>query len=36
MTLGDLIGPGAFHGTIAAVKAAELVLALLCLLRYGP
>ena len=36
MTLGDLIGPGAFYGAIAAVKTAELVLALLCLLRYGP
>ena len=27
MTLGDLVGPGAFQTTIAAVKGAELVLA---------
>ena len=35
MTLGDIVGPGAYQGTIAAVKAAELGLALLCILRYG-
>jgi O-antigen ligase len=35
MTLGDIVGPGAYQGTIAAVKAAELGLALLCVLRYG-
>ena len=33
---GRLVGPGAYQSTIAAVKAAELVLALLCVLRYGP
>jgi O-antigen ligase len=36
MTLGDLIGPDAFQDTIAVVKLAELLLALLCVLRYGP
>jgi len=36
MTLGDIVGPAAYSGTIAAVKAAELGLALLCVLRYGP
>jgi O-antigen ligase len=36
MALGDLIGPNAFQATIAAVKFAELLLALLCVLRYGP
>ncbi len=35
MTLGDIVGPGAYQGTIAAVKAAEIGLALLCILRYG-
>jgi O-antigen ligase len=35
MTLGDIVGPGAYQGAIAAVKAAELGLALLCILRYG-
>ena len=35
MTLGDLLGPGAFQTTIAAVKGAELVLAAICILRYG-
>jgi hypothetical protein len=35
MTLGDLVGPGAYQTTIAAVKAAEIGLALLCILRYG-
>ena len=35
MTLGDIVGPGALQGTIAAVKAAEIGLALLCILRYG-
>ena len=35
MTLGDIVGPGAYQATIAAVKAAELGLALLCILRYG-
>jgi O-antigen ligase len=36
MTLGDLVGQNAFQVTIAAVKFAELLLALLCVLRYGP
>ncbi len=36
MTLGDLLGPALFQPIIAAVKAAELGLALLCVLRYGP
>jgi O-antigen ligase len=35
MTLGDLVGPAAFASTIAAVKGAELVLAAICILRYG-
>ena len=35
MTLSDLLGPGAFQTTIAAVKGAELVLAAICILRYG-
>ena len=35
MTLGDIVGPGAYQSTIAAVKAAEIGLALLCILRYG-
>jgi O-antigen ligase len=35
MTLSDLFGPGAFQTTIAAVKGAELVLAAICILRYG-
>jgi hypothetical protein len=36
LTLADLIGPGAYQTTIAAVKATELVLALLCAARFGP
>lgn len=35
MTLGDLVGPGAYQSTIAAIKGAELALAALCVLRYG-
>src|ERR1700732_733047 len=35
MTLSDLLGPGAFQTTIAAVKGAELLLAAICVLRYG-
>jgi O-antigen ligase len=35
MTLADLIGPAAWQTTIAAVKAAQMVLALVCILRYG-
>jgi O-antigen ligase len=35
MTLSDLFGPAAFQTTIAAVKGAELVLAGICILRYG-
>jgi O-antigen ligase len=35
MTLGDIVGPGAYQATIAAVKAGELGLALLCIVRYG-
>lgn len=35
MAASDLIGPEAFQPTIAAVKAAEIVLAGLCALRYG-
>jgi O-antigen ligase len=33
ITLADLVGPGAYQSTIAAVKGAEL--AVLCVLRYG-
>ncbi len=36
MTLGDLISPDAYQTTIAAVKFTELLLALLCVVRYGP
>jgi O-antigen ligase len=36
MTLGDLLGPAATSITIAAVKAAGMSLALVCILRYGP
>jgi O-antigen ligase len=36
MTLSDLVGPAAFEPTIAAVKAAQLGLALLCVIRFGP
>ncbi len=35
MTLGDLISPDAYQTTIAVVKFAELLLALLCVVRYG-
>lgn len=35
MTLSDLIGPGVYQPTIAAVKGAEIGLAALCILRYG-
>ncbi len=35
MTLADIVGPAAFESTIAAVKSAELGLALLCVVRYG-
>ncbi len=35
MTLADIVGPGAYQTTIAVVKAAELGLALLCIVRYG-
>ncbi len=35
MTLGDLIDPDAYQTTIAAVKFTELLLALLCVVRYG-
>jgi len=36
MTLHDLIDPAAYGATIAAVKAAQLGLAALCAVRYGP
>ncbi len=36
MTLADIFGLGWFQPTIAAVKAAELGLAVICVLRYGP
>jgi O-antigen ligase len=36
MTLRDVIGPAAFDSTVAAIKAAEIGLALLCVVRYGP
>lgn len=36
MTLHDLIGPAAYGITIAVVKAAQLALGVLCVLRYGP
>ena len=35
MALSDLFGPAAFQTTIATVKGAELVLAAICILRYG-
>jgi hypothetical protein len=35
ITLGEIVGPGAYQSTIAAVKTAEIGLALLCILRYG-
>ncbi len=35
MTLGDIIGIGLYQPIIASVKAAEIVLAALCVLRYG-
>jgi len=35
MTLYDLIGPAAYGPTIAVVKAAQIGLAALCVLRYG-
>jgi hypothetical protein len=35
MTLYDLIGPSAYAPTIAAIKAVQLGLAVLCVLRYG-
>ncbi|HME26240.1 MAG TPA: O-antigen ligase family protein [Acetobacteraceae bacterium] len=35
MTLADIVGPGAYQSAIAAVKTAEIGLALLCILRYG-
>jgi len=35
MTLNDLVGPEAFQTTIAAVKAAEIGLAALAMLRWG-
>jgi O-antigen ligase len=35
MTLGDLIGPDAYTTTIAAVKFSQLLLAMLCVVRYG-
>ena len=35
LTLADLAGPGAYQTTIAAVKTAELGLAMLCIVRYG-
>ena len=36
MTLNDLVSPSAYGVTIAVVKAAELSLAGLCMLQYGP
>lgn len=36
MTLNDLIDPSAYAATIAVVKAAQLALGVLCMLRYGP
>jgi hypothetical protein len=36
MTLHDLIDPSAYATTIAVVKAAQLGLAALCVIRYGP
>jgi O-antigen ligase len=35
LALNDLVGPSAYQGAIAMVKAAGLGLALLCVLRYG-
>jgi hypothetical protein len=36
MAIGDWWGGGAFQGIIALVKAAELGLGLICILRFGP
>src|ERR1700679_1358578 len=36
MPLNDLIDPSAYATTVAAVKAAQLGLAAICVLRYGP
>lgn len=36
MTLNDLVGNTLYQSTIAAVKSAEIVLACLCALRFGP
>ena len=36
MALRDLVGPAAYQSTIAAVKGTELLLAVVCVLRYGP
>jgi hypothetical protein len=36
MTINDLAGPSTYTATIAAVKVAQLLLAALCVLRYGP
>ena len=36
MAIGDWWGGGAFQGIIAMVKAAELGLGLICILRFGP
>ncbi len=36
MTMHDLVDPSAYTTTIAVVKAAQIGLAALCILRYGP
>ena len=36
MTLNDVVGPSTYTATIAVVKVAQLGLAALCVLRYGP
>jgi O-antigen ligase len=36
MALHDLVGEGAFQPTIAVIKGAEIGLALLCMVRFGP
>ncbi|HEY0182736.1 MAG TPA: hypothetical protein VGC09_08000, partial [Rhodopila sp.] len=36
MAFADLVGPDAYQPTIAIIKGAEIGLALLCVLRFGP
>jgi O-antigen ligase len=36
MALHDMVGPETYQPTIAVVKAAEIVLGLVCMIRFGP